>query len=354
MGKANGTRILPQSRLDALVDRKGGGQGPKSLQLRNGSGSPARLRGFVGPHIPRRSSRVPTRFEANQIVEEHLDVLADKLEREMDADVLSFIGPIYYGADDAIRDAVERPRTKKRLKLAVVLETGGGYIEVVQRIADTLRHHYPKRVEFVVPNHAMSAGTVLVMSGDAIHMDYYSVLGPIDPQVERERPDGTRSVPALGYLLKYDELIKKSAAGTLTTAELSFLLERFDPAELHEFEQARNLSISLLKEWLVKYKFKDWHKTKTQQKPVTPEMREARAKDIAEKLNDTTEWHVHGRGIPMAVLTSDKLKLEIDDFGLKPELNDRIRPYYKALVDYMGVRGASSAVHGYKHFKFWR
>ena len=37
-------------------------------------------------------------------------------------------------------------------------------------------------------------------------MDYYSVLGPIDPQVNR----GEGLVPALGYLKKYDELIEKS------------------------------------------------------------------------------------------------------------------------------------------------
>ena len=34
------------------------------------------------------------------------------------------------------------------------------------------------------------------MSGDAIFMDYFSVLGPIDPQL----PKGDTMVPALGYL----------------------------------------------------------------------------------------------------------------------------------------------------------
>lgn len=51
----------------------------------------------------------------------------------------------------------------------------------------------------------MSAGTVLVMSGNKIYMNYFSVLGPIDPQIER--PGGTM-VPGLGYLIKYDRLIE--------------------------------------------------------------------------------------------------------------------------------------------------
>jgi hypothetical protein len=96
------------------------------------------------------------------------------------------------------------------------------------------------------------------MSGDAIHMDYYSCLGPIDPQVPNR--DG-RWVPALGYLHKYKKLIDKSKTRAgLTEAEIAYLLSKFDPADLYSFEQAKDLSTKLLKEWLVKYKFKDWIK----------------------------------------------------------------------------------------------
>jgi len=132
----------------------------------------------------------------------------------------------------------------------LVLETNGGQIEVVERIADLIRYHYPEEVSVIIPNYAMSAGTVLAMVGDSIYMDYYSVLGPIDPQVQIK--NGDTFVPALGYLAKYNELIDKSAKGTLTSAEVAFLLDKFDPAELHQFQQARALSIELLKKWLVK------------------------------------------------------------------------------------------------------
>ncbi len=277
----------------------------------------------------------------NKIVEQQLDVLVRRLEKALGADVLSFSGPILYGADDAIRDTVEG-RRGKRERLAVVLETTGGYVEVVQRIAETLRHHYPTCVEFIVPNFAMSAGTVLVMSGDAIHMDYYSVLGPIDPQVERESPNGKRQVPALGYLAKYDELVRKSAEGRLTEAELAFMLDSFDLAELHAFEQARDLSISLLQEWLAKYKFKTWTRTQSRGIDVTPEMRAERAKRIAQELSKTEKWHSHARGISMAVLQGDPgLGLVIDDFGGKPELRRIIREYDKVRSEYRGVLGLS-------------
>jgi ClpP class serine protease len=55
----------------------------------------------------------------------------------------------------------------------------------VERIVSVFRKHYDI-VEYVVPNYAYSASTILVLSGDEIYLDYYSVLGPIDPQMEDE------------------------------------------------------------------------------------------------------------------------------------------------------------------------
>ena len=72
-------------------------------------------------------------------------------------------------------------------------------------------------------------------------MDYSSSLGPIDPQVY----NGMNWVPALGYLDKVEELICKSAKGTLTQAELVMLTQQ-DLAMLRRHEQARDLTVALL------------------------------------------------------------------------------------------------------------
>lgn len=159
--------------------------------------------------------------EANAIVEQKLNDCIEGLEKYLKSDVLVFSGPIYSGADLFIRDAIEsrKQQGSKRAKLSFFLETSSGYIEIAQRIATILRKHY-RIVEFYIPNAAMSAGTVLVMSGNAIHMDYFSILGPIDPQLPK--PDGS-SVPALGYLKKFEELMKKADSGELNTAETTYL-----------------------------------------------------------------------------------------------------------------------------------
>jgi hypothetical protein len=168
-------------------------------------------------------------------------------------------------------------------------------------------------------------------------MDYFSVLGPIDPQL----PKDGKMVPALGYLEQYKRLIDKSNKGDLTTAELAYLINKFDPAELYMYEQARELSISLLKEWLAKYKFKNWKKTKTRKLKVTKVMREKRAEEIGNLLNKIDKWNSHGRGIHMSILRRD-LKLVIEDFEQDPDLKSAIRDYQQLLDNYR-----STAHHQY-------
>lgn len=270
------------------------------------------------------------RLGSNQIVERHLQQDLLEIQKLLGGDVLTYLGPVLPFAADLVKYGLETME-KKEATLYFFLETNGGYVESAERVANVLRHHY-KRVEFLVPSFAMSAGTVLVMSGDAIHMDYSSVLGPIDPQIQR---DGDQSfIPALGYIEKYDELVEKSANGELTMAELQWMIQRFDPGELYRIEQERELSISLLKKWLVKYKLSGWKKTETRGKKVTPKMREQRAEEIATELNDPGRWHSHGRGITMSVL-HDEINLQIEDFGKREDLDEVVREYFRLLKDYM-------------------
>jgi len=278
---------------------------------------------------------------SNEVIEGLLKERILRVEKELTADAITYRGPIVFSIDDLIRDATEA-LSPKRNRLAMILETEGGYIEVAERIARVFRHHY-KFVEFIIPNFAMSAGTVLVMSGDAIRMDYYSVLGPIDPQVERAGARG-KWVPALGYLEKFNDLIKRSRRGKLSSAEMTFLVEKFDPAELFRYEHERDLSIALLKEWLVKYKFKNWTVTETRGIKVTARMREKRAEQIAATLNKPKIWHTHSRGIPMQVLTN-KLNLKIDDLCASPRIDSAIKEYDRLLKDYMMRRTMNVAIH---------
>ena len=94
------------------------------------------------------------------------------------------------------------------------------------------------------------------------------------------------------------------------------------------------MSVSLLKEWLVRHKFKNWRTTETRGARVSDQMRKRRTQAIAKKLSDSGYWHSHGRGISMEVLRRD-LNVRIEDFGEQPALSESIRLYGKLLRDYM-------------------
>lgn len=284
-----------------------------------------------------------TPIKTDDIIQEILAEKCQNLEEALGGDVILIRAPMQMGIDDAVRREVESltQDDDRKQHLVVVLETNGGSVEIVERLSDTFRHHY-STVSFVVPNVAYSAGTVLCLSGDDIYMDYYSVLGPIDPQILNR--DG-RWVPGMGYLGKYNSLIAKSANNTLTLAEMEFLFRKFDPAELFAIEQAQKHSTDLIEAWLCKYKFKDWTHRETNGDPVDDEYKRTRAAEIARLLGDATEWNSHGRGIPLHVLESEKLKLKIKNFGEDEELNQAVRNYYDLFIDYCARIGSGIAIH---------
>ncbi|WP_298136990.1 hypothetical protein [Acidiferrobacter sp.] len=106
---------------------------------------------------------------------------------------------------------------------------------------------------------------------------------------------------------------------------------------LRFYEQAKDLSVALLKDWLTKYKFKDWATQRTNNigAPVTMAEKEARPEEIATMLCDNKKWHSHGRMIGMETLRS-QLRLEIIDCGSDPELSKNVRLYNDVMADHVG------------------
>lgn len=269
-----------------------------------------------------------------------------ELSAHFNCPVLAYSGPIhpavlssYVTAIEAVVSQVEASHVQGRI--CIVLATPGGVVEAVEKMVEVTRHHFSE-VLFVVPTAAMSAGTIFCMSGDKIYMDYTSSLGPIDPQVPL---DNGNLVPALGYIDKVNELIEKSARGLLTDAEL-LMLQRLDLATLRRYEQARDLSVSLLKQWLVKFKFKDWvsHQTTNAGTPVTTQEKEQRAEQIAKDLSDNNRWHSHGRMIGISTLT-DSLKLRIEDYSKDATLRQTLRIYSELIAEHAERQQSAFMLH---------
>lgn len=288
-------------------------------------------------------------IRANEVIADVLSRGCEAVGENFGAEVISIFAPMTYGVDDLVRNEIENlvevAEDPRNNKLVVILETTGGYVEVVERIVSVFRRHFDF-VEFVVPNFAFSAGTILAMSGDEIYMDYYSVLGPIDPQFQN---DAGHLLPGLGYLSKYNDLLDEiNSAETgerQIRAQLAFLLKKFDPAQLFHIEQSIEHSKALIIEWLPRFKFKEWAVTEASGKKVTDKMKKDRAEQIATALGDASRWHSHGRGISLRELQGADIGLRIVDYSDDTERSRNVRHYAGLLKDYMEKLGLKAAVH---------
>ena len=268
-----------------------------------------------------------------------VDALSN-LESTLNADVLVYYGEIIDGVEANVKQIIEQICSdgQKHNELYVILTTTGGSLNPVKRMVNIFRNFYTE-VNFIVPDYAYSAGTVMCCSGDKIYMDYYSVLGPIDPQVRNK--DG-RFVAALGYLDKINELIEKAKRNELTNAEF-VILKDFDLAELRAYEQARDLAIDLLVEWLPKYKFKNWSVHSSSQAPVTDDEKRNRALEIAQNLSDNKEWKSHGR--PISRVELERLKLHIEQMENYPDAYAAVTAYHELMIDYVQKYNMQRFIH---------
>lgn len=206
----------------------------------------------------------------------------------------------------------------------IILETGGGFAEVVEEMVSLIRSKY-KHVGIIIPGTAKSAGTIFTMAGDEILMGTTSSLGPIDAQIMFNNKRFSADA-FLDGLEKIKSEVEK--AGKLNAAYIP-ILQNISPGEIQHCENAQHLSRVLVTKWLSEYKFQDWDKHESTGAEVTKKDKEDRAEQIANKLCKQSDWLTHGRSIKIPHL--EKMRLKITDYSLDSSLNDAITRYYTLL-----------------------
>jgi len=88
--------------------------------------------------------------------------------------------------------------------LDLVLHTPGGDIAATESIIQYLRQMFQGNIRVIVPQIAMSGGTMIALACKSIVMGKQSSLGPIDPQI-----NGVSAVGAIEEFLKAFDEIKK-------------------------------------------------------------------------------------------------------------------------------------------------
>lgn len=185
---------------------------------------------------------------------------------------------------------------EKAKAIDVILVTPGGSAQQVAKFVDKLRPRFDA-VTFILPYMAMSAGTILAMSGNDIVMGPNSYIGPIDPQVPNR--EGLY-VPAQAILTLLEEIQKRGeeliAKGLNPLWSDLHILRHLDAKEIGNALNASRYSMELVEGYLYNYKFKNWA-THSDGRLVTDEDKTTRAKEIALMLCNHGQWKTHSRGI---------------------------------------------------------
>jgi len=190
------------------------------------------------------------RFQLMQEIEEHtgrwLIVYAANFRRSSPTTPNSIEERDLIGFSDLIDGATTN-------KLDVLVHSPGGSAEVTEQIVDLLRSKFDD-IRFIVPHMAMSAATMLCLSGNAILMDERSALGPIDPQIRIPLPTGEVWLPAQVIIDEFERAQRTIADDPSMLPIYLPWLSQFGPY-VQICRNALDLSKELVQNWMREFMF---------------------------------------------------------------------------------------------------
>lgn len=132
--------------------------------------------------------------------------------------------------------------------LDLILHTPGGCPTAAEAIVKYLRTKFNNDIRAIIPQMAMSAGTMIACSANTIIMGKQSSLGPIDPHFN--------GIPAYNIVTEFNEAKQDLQTNKNNYEYWRILLGKYPAAYVKQANDAIALSDALLREWLSTGMFK--------------------------------------------------------------------------------------------------
>lgn len=211
--------------------------------------------------------------------------------------------------------------------LDLILHTGGGSAEATDAIVSYLRQKF-SNIRIIIPQAAMSAGTMLACSADKIIMGKQSSIGPIDPQFILQTSVGIQAIPAHAILEQFKKAQDDCRDNPKNLNSWLPMLSQYGPALLVRCQDQIDFGKELVENWLGSYMFKD-EKT---DKPAA----------IADFLSKHSNFKTHGKHIN--AIEAKELGLKIEMLEDNQDLQDKILSAFHATMHAFGSTNTAKVV----------
>ncbi len=203
--------------------------------------------------------------------------------------------------------------------LDLFLHTPGGSISAAESIVNYLRSIFGTDIRVVIPQIAMSAGTMIACCGKEIIMGKQSSLGPTDPQI--------RGLPAHGVLEEFDTARREVLLNNNEILLWREIISKYHPTFLGECKKAIDLSSELVIDWLKTGMFRECGDA------------EVVAKNIVKKhLNNHSSSKTHDRHFSLK--TCKEFGLKVVDLESNQELQDKVLSIHHATIHSINILNA--------------
>lgn len=214
--------------------------------------------------------------------------------------------------------------------LDLVLHTPGGEIGATESLVHYLKQMFDNDIRAIIPQLAMSAGTMISCSCKEIIMGKHSNLGPIDPQIE-----GIAAHGVLEEFKQAGEEIKKDASKIPIWQPI---IAKYPPTFVGECQKAMEWSKEIVTDWLIDNMFSG-EKTKA-----------TKAKKVINFLGSHALTKSHSRHI--TVEKCEELGLKIIRLEDDQKLQDAVLSLHHACIHTLSSTGAYKIIENQNGIAF--
>jgi ATP-dependent protease ClpP protease subunit len=209
--------------------------------------------------------------------------------------------------------------------LDLILHTPGGDVSATESLIDYLRDVFGENIRAIVPQLAMSGGTMIACACKSIVMGRQSSLGPVDPQIS--------GISVSGIIEEFERVKKEIMQDQRNILVWQNIIGKYPPSFVGDCEKADNWSKEILRENLGSCMLKE-----------DPD-KEAKIENICLELGDHARSKSHSRHLPKEYCK--EIGLVIEDLEKDQAFQDAVLTVHHAFMHTLGSTTAIKIIENH-------